>query len=174
MRILLNRRRMGYFGIAALACLSSALLGCGGSSEKDVGAGDPAAGTSRAPGQVAPSGAASENNASAGAVVLTDSNFATKVEKGVVLVDFWSPQCPPCRTQGPIVDGLARKLAGRAIVGKLNVNQNPEKTGEFSIGSIPALLVFKDGKVVKRLIGLRSESELTTAIEEALGKETDD
>ena len=102
---------------------------------------------------------------------LTDANFSSATGSGVVMVDFWSPRCPPCRTQGPIVDRLAKKFAGRATVGKLNVDENPKAAGEFNIRYIPTLVIFKDGKVVKRFTGLQQEPGLTTAIEGSLTQE---
>lgn len=102
------------------------------------------------------------------ATEVTDANFAEITGKGAVLVDFWSERCPPCRMQGPIVDSLAKKFAGRAMVGKLDVDANRRTAGRFRIMYIPTLIIFKKGKEVKRLVGLQQEATLASALEEAL------
>ena len=101
---------------------------------------------------------------------LTDANFSSVTASGVVLVDFWSPRCPPCRMQGPIVDGLAKKFAGRATIGKLDVDSNRTAPAKFRIRAIPTLILLKDGEEVRRFVGLESEQVLAAALEEALAK----
>jgi thioredoxin 1 len=87
--------------------------------------------------------------------VLTDANFAQTIRAaGVpVLVDFWAVWCGPCKMVAPHVAALAQEFAGRAIVGKLNVDENPHVAGQYGIMSIPTLLIFKDGKVVDQIVG---------------------
>ena len=104
------------------------------------------------------------------ATVVTDASFAEVTRKGVVLVDFWAERCPPCRMQGPIVEGLAKKFAGRATIGKLDVDANASRRTprKFRIMYIPTLIIFKDGREVKRFTGLQSKATLTAALEEAL------
>ncbi|MFH1139881.1 MAG: thioredoxin [Pseudomonadota bacterium] len=101
--------------------------------------------------------------------VFTDSNFETLVGRGVALVDFWAPWCTPCRLQGPIVEKTAEKFQGQAVIGKMNVDENPEAPRRFGVKAIPTLILFRDGREVTRLTGLQQEGALAQALEQALG-----
>jgi len=103
-------------------------------------------------------------------VVFTDANWKTEVAESTVpvLVDFWAEWCPPCRMIAPSVDALATAYNGRAKVGKLNVDENPEVAAAFGIRSIPTLLLFKDGKVVDQQIGAVPQSRLQAMVEQQL------
>jgi len=95
-------------------------------------------------------------------IKITDQNFETEVLKSdkPVLVDFWAEWCGPCRMQGPIVEEVAETMEGKARVGKLNVDENPQTAQKFQVMSIPTLMIFKGGKVIKQFIGVQSKDTL--------------
>jgi thioredoxin 2 len=105
--------------------------------------------------------------ASAKPVRITDANFADEVERSAlpVLVDMWAPWCGPCQALTPIVENLATELAGKMRVGKLNVDENPVTASRFRIQSIPALLVFKDGREIDRIIGAQPKAEILRRVQ---------
>ena len=90
------------------------------------------------------------------AIELTNSNFQDLVMKSdkPVLVDFWAEWCGPCRMVGPMVDELAADFEGRAIVGKVDVDTQNEIAAQFGIRNIPTLLIFKNGEVVDKQVGV--------------------
>ncbi len=95
-------------------------------------------------------------------IQLTDGNFDSEVLKAEkpVLVDFWAVWCGPCQLQDPIVDEIASELNEKAKIGKLNVDENPTITQKYSIMSIPTIMIFKGGTVVKQFIGVQSKATL--------------
>ena len=101
----------------------------------------------------------------------TDQNFQTEVleSKTPVLVDFWAEWCTPCLIVSPIVDELATEYGDKLKVGKVNVDENGQVSQNFGVMSIPSLLVFKDGKVVKTMIGAQSKDNFKKEIESVLG-----
>ena len=87
---------------------------------------------------------------------VTDQTFEQEVMKheGVVLVDFWAPWCGPCRQLGPVIDELSKELEGKVKVLKMNIDENLDTPSELGIRSIPALILFKDGKQIANKVGL--------------------
>jgi len=87
-------------------------------------------------------------------IIVTDATFKETIEKNpAVVIDCWAAWCGPCRMVSPIVDEMARDNSGRITFGKLNVDESPDVTCTYNIMSIPTLLVFKDGKLVDRIVG---------------------
>jgi thioredoxin 1 len=99
-------------------------------------------------------------------VTLTDSNFDSEVINSdkPVLVDFWAPWCGPCRMIAPSVEELAAEYEGKAVVGKVNVDDNPQVSMKFGIRSIPTLLIFKGGKVVEQIIGAQPKAAIESKL----------
>jgi thioredoxin len=87
-------------------------------------------------------------------IKVTDADFEANIKKHkVILVDCWADWCGPCRMMSPIIDELAKEYAGEVVFAKLNVDENPRTPQHFNISGIPTLLIFKDGKLVDRLVG---------------------
>lgn len=102
-------------------------------------------------------------------LVLTDQNFDQEVIESdkAVLVDFWAPWCGPCQAMGPIIEELAKEFEGKAKVGKINVDENSKTAQDFAVMSIPALKIFKSGKVVREFVGMQARETLKEALEKA-------
>lgn len=102
-------------------------------------------------------------------IEITDSNFQEVVNSDKpVLVDFWAEWCGPCKMIAPVVDELASDYDGKAVVGKVDVDSNPEVAGKFGIRSIPTLLVFKNGEVVDKQVGAVNKSILSQKLDAQL------
>lgn len=103
---------------------------------------------------------------------LTDENFEDEVlnSEEPVLVDFWATWCGPCRQIAPIVEDLADEFEGRAKVGKVDVDENPQVAQQYGVRSIPTLLFFKDGEVQEQLVGASGKKPLKETLEELAGQ----
>jgi len=104
-------------------------------------------------------------------LTLTDQNFETEVlgSDVPVLVDFWATWCAPCRMIGPTIEALADSYAGKAKVGKVDVDHNQQTAMKYRVTSIPSVMVFKNGEVVETLMGARSRPDYESAIDRSIG-----
>ena len=100
---------------------------------------------------------------------VTDATFEATVKAGKpVFVDFWAPWCGPCRIIGPIVEELAPSYQGKAVITKMNVDDNPNVAQRYGVTSIPTLMMFKDGKLVDRMVGAAPKNALQQFIDRNL------
>lgn len=101
---------------------------------------------------------------------LNDQNFEKEVLKSdlPVLVDFWASWCSPCKMAGPVIDQLEKDYAGKVKVGKLNVDENPQIPQKYMVMSIPTVIIFKNGKEIKRQVGFPGKEGYIKILEEAL------
>ena len=97
-------------------------------------------------------------------IILTNQNFKEEVKEGLVLVDFFATWCGPCKMMEPVISKIAEENKGKVKVGKVNVDDENELAMKYGISSIPTLILFKDGKPLKTLIGLSSKSEIENMI----------
>ena len=99
----------------------------------------------------------------------TEATFDSEALKAkVAFVDFYADWCGPCQAMGPVVEKLADEYEGKAVIGKVNVDENPELARRYRVMTIPCMMVFKNGEITKKFIGTTAESELKAAIDEAL------
>ena len=101
------------------------------------------------------------------AIEITDATFEEMVlqAKGVVLVDFWAKWCGPCRALAPVIDALSKEYEGSIVIGKLEVDENPEYASKFDIRSIPTLILFKNGEKKEELVGGASRDTIVAMLE---------
>jgi|TARA_Y100001954_G_scaffold87407_1_gene95830 thioredoxin 1 len=101
------------------------------------------------------------------ALEITDSNFEETVLKSdkPVLVDFWAAWCGPCRMVGPIIDELSEEYEGKAVVGKVDIDSNQQYAAQFGVRNIPTVLVFKNGELVDRKVGVSSKNDYAQALD---------
>jgi len=99
-------------------------------------------------------------------VKIDDSNFESEVKKqqGLILVDFWAAWCAPCNMVTPILEQISEEMKDSVKVRKVNVDENQSTAAEFGIRSIPTIILFKDGKMVEQLIGVRPKEEIKKVI----------
>lgn len=100
------------------------------------------------------------------ALEITDNNIKEILSSDLpVMIDFWAEWCGPCRMVGPTVDEISREFEGKAVVGKVNVDNNPDTAAHYGIRNIPTILFFKDGEVVDKVVGVVPKSQLTQKLE---------
>jgi thioredoxin 1 len=104
-----------------------------------------------------------------GLLQVNDKNFTAEVLQSdiPVLVDFWATWCGPCRAISPIVEDLAKEFSGRVKITKLNVDENPSTPSQYGVRGIPALILFKEGKVFDQIVGSVPKARLKALIEKA-------
>lgn len=103
-------------------------------------------------------------------VILNDSDYKKQISTGITLIDFWAPWCMPCKIQGPIVSEVADLMVDKASICKLNIDENKRAAAEFGVRSIPTIIIFKDGKIVDKLVGVKSKSVLVKSLKTAMSK----
>jgi len=105
--------------------------------------------------------------ASPNIVALTKDNFAAEVLQSAqpVLVDFWAEWCGPCKMIGPVLDELATEFAGRARIGKVNIDHEQELATQYGVRAIPTLLFFKGGQVAEQVVGAKSKKDLKATLD---------
>ncbi len=103
-------------------------------------------------------------------ITLTDKNFDDEVVKSTipVLVDFFAVWCGPCQMQNPILEDVTKEFTGKVKVGKLNVDENPNTAGKYQVMSIPTLLLFKNGQIMKQMIGVQSKETLVEELKKVI------
>jgi thioredoxin 1 len=105
------------------------------------------------------------NRVTEGPIHLTDANFEETIKKNpLVLVDFWAGWCGPCRALAPTIEELAKEFAGKALIAKLEVDENPVTAEKFNVSSIPTVVILKDCCEVEKIIGLCNKQRYTDAL----------
>ena len=101
-------------------------------------------------------------------IILSENNFDHQTRRGVTLVDFWATWCMPCKMMVPALNDVADELNGKAKVAKVDVDQHQSLAAKYKVRSIPTLILFKDGKEVKRFVGVKDKNFLLKQIKEVM------
>jgi thioredoxin 1 len=97
---------------------------------------------------------------------ITDANFEQTIKNNkLVLIDFWATWCGPCRALAPTITEIAKEYSGKVLIGKLDVDANPNTAERFQVFSIPTMIVFKDGQEIDRLVGLCPKNRITDTLQ---------
>ncbi len=103
-------------------------------------------------------------------LIITDENFdKTVMANALLVVDFWAPWCGPCRMVGPVIEQLAAEYSGKVAFGKMNVDENQMVPSNFSVMSIPTIIVFYQGKAVERIVGAYPKAHIELAFKRYIG-----
>jgi len=92
--------------------------------------------------------------------VFTDQNFQNKIKNGMILVDFWASWCMPCKMMVPVLNEVAEEVNGKVTIAKVNVDEQKATAAKFGIRSIPTMILFQNGKEVKRIVGVKTKEYL--------------
>jgi len=103
------------------------------------------------------------------AIDITSENFEEHASKGVVLLDFWAPWCGPCRFLNPVIQQLSEEYEGKALVGKINVDDEEALAVKFQVRAFPTIVILKDGEILAQLPGVRMKPEYVQILNKALG-----
>jgi len=101
-------------------------------------------------------------------IELNQSNFLSTIKKGVALIDFFAEWCGPCRMLSPIIEEIASSMKGKAIFAKIDIDKESHLASDYEVSSIPTLILFKDGKEINRIVGLRDGEAIKKFVEDAL------
>lgn len=101
------------------------------------------------------------------ALEITDANFEELVMKSdkPVVVDFWAEWCGPCRMIGPVIEEMSKEYDGKAIIGKVNVDENPGVSAQFGVRNIPTILYIKNGEIADKLVGAAPKAQLMSKLD---------
>lgn len=99
---------------------------------------------------------------------LTSGNFSQEIKSGIILVDFWASWCMPCKMLAPVLNEVAEAMDGKARVGKLNIEEHQQIAAKYQVRSIPTLIIFRNGKEIDRIIGIKAKEYLVNRLEKAL------